>query len=162
MTPKPTPFEVVVLYKTLRIFVYFSWLTLNWIYAIAYENDYMTFKKKQTLTSTEILICWYAYREVNLTKPWILVPNQRTWIKFLIKEMLEKKYFWQSNVNIKAIAAYYLAVSKRIRTQPLQSLSYLFYDLFWQSYTNHWIFPFAFSSLSVWLIRLKVMFTMWK
>lgn len=38
MTPKPTPFEVVVLHKTSRIFVYFSCLTLNWIYVSAYEN----------------------------------------------------------------------------------------------------------------------------
>lgn len=72
MTPKPTPFEVVVLHKTSRIFVYFSWLTLNWIYASAYENEVLCDIKEKAepcmvYRNTNLLIS-NAYREVNLSK----------------------------------------------------------------------------------------------
>lgn len=81
MTPKPTPFEAVVLHKTSCIFVYFSWSTLSWIYVSAYENEVLRdVKEKAELcmvySNTNLLIS-NAYREVNLSKTWILALNQR-------------------------------------------------------------------------------------
>lgn len=50
MTPKPAPFEVVVHFKTSCIFVYFSWLTLNWIYVSAYEKEILYDIKEKSRT----------------------------------------------------------------------------------------------------------------
>lgn len=153
MTPKLSPFEVVALHKTSLIFVYFSWLTLNWFYASAFEKDYITLKKAD--------LCLQKYQFVDmLMERWIWLKHGFSFlikdlIQVLIKEMLENKYFWPSNVNIKVIAMYYLAASKKIGTQPLQSCLN-FYMIFYSNVTlNHWILPIAFSNLSAWLNMTK-------
>lgn len=79
MTPKPAPFEVLVLYKTSRIFVYFSWLTLNWIYVSAYENEVSYDIKEKAepcmvYRNTNLLIS-KLLRDSLLCKTWILIPK---------------------------------------------------------------------------------------